>query len=80
METTEGAQRPAETACWTEHLARAAEAFAHEMRGRVPEEFTKHARGSLKEGLLAMRSLLDAGIERIEREEREKTARHVPVE
>ena len=46
----------------------------------MPEEFTKHARGSLKEGLLAMRSLLDAGIERIEHEEREKTARHVPVE
>jgi len=80
MDTPEATKSPTDAACWTEHLARAAEAFAHEMRERVPEEFTKHARGSLKEGLLAMRSLLDAGIERIEREEREKTARHVPVE
>jgi hypothetical protein len=80
MEKPEATQTPTDAAGWTEHLARAAEAFAREMRERVPDEFTKHARGSLKEGLLAMRSLLDAGIERIEREEREKTARHVPVE
>jgi len=80
MDTPEATKSQADSAGWTEHLARAAEAFARELRERVPEEFTKHARGSLKEGLLAMRSLLDAGIERIEREEREKTARHVPIE
>lgn len=71
------------TACdprWTEHLARAAEAFAHEMRGAMPEEFTKHARGSLHEALLAIRSLIDAGIQKIEREEAAIKAKKVKVE
>jgi hypothetical protein len=65
---------------WTEHLARAAEAFAREMRGAVPDEFAKHARGSIRETLLAIRSLIDSGIQRIDREERERTARRVKVE
>jgi hypothetical protein len=80
MENSETAKSTADPTTWAEHLARAAEAFAREMRGSVPEEFTKHARSSVKEGLLAMRSLLDAGISRIDRVEREKTVRRVPVE
>jgi hypothetical protein len=55
---------------WTEHLANAAEAFARELRGSVPQDFSGHARGSMREALLAVRSLLDAGIERLEREEK----------
>jgi hypothetical protein len=64
---------------WTEHLARAAESFAAELRGTVPQDFSSHARGSLREALMAVRSLLDAGIERLEREER-PTPRKVEVE
>lgn len=64
---------------WTEHLARAAEAFAQELRRTVPEDFSGHARGSMREALLAVRSLLDIGIERLEKEEKEK-ARKVEVE
>jgi hypothetical protein len=64
---------------WTDHFVRACEAFAAEMRGAVPEPFSSHARGSLKEALLAMRSLLDAGIERLE-EKPATPARKVEVE
>jgi len=80
-ENTEGhAHGAAGDPRWTEHLARAAEAFAREMRGAMPEEFAKHARGSLHEALLAIRSLIDAGIERIEREEGAMKAKKVKVE
>lgn len=64
---------------WTEHLARAAESFAKELRGTVPEDFSGHARGSMREALLAVRSLLDVGIERLEKEEK-STPRKVEVE
>jgi hypothetical protein len=46
----------------------------------VPDEFAMHARGSIRETLLAIRSLIDSGIQRIDREERERTARRVKVE
>ncbi len=65
---------------WTIHLARAADAFCAEMRGVVPDEFSKHARGSVKEALLAVRSLIDAGIERCEAEPRKPKARKIEVE
>src|SRR5262245_27331091 len=65
---------------WTEHLARAADAFAEEMRGAVPDEFSKHAKGSMKEALLALRSLLDRGIESLEGAESKPKARKVPVD
>jgi hypothetical protein len=54
---------------WTEHLARAAETFAAELREGAPGDFSDHARGSLREALLALRTLLDAGIERLEQED-----------
>lgn len=65
---------------WTEHLMLAADAFAREMRGYVPGEFSEHARGSMREALLAIRSLLDAGIERFEQDERKSAARKIEVE
>jgi hypothetical protein len=64
---------------WTEHLCRAADAFAAEMRGAVPPEFTKHAQGSMREALLAVRSLVDTAIDRMDREAKPK-ARKVDVE
>jgi hypothetical protein len=64
---------------WTEHLARAAEAFASELRGVVPDDFSGHARGTLREALLAVRSLLDTGIDRLEKQEPSKP-RKVEVE
>lgn len=64
---------------WTEHLARAAEALAVELRGGVPEDFSDHARGSLREALLALRSLLDAGVARLEQEE-QASPRKIEVE
>jgi hypothetical protein len=65
---------------WTEHLMRAADAFARELRGTVPEEFSRHARGSVREALLAVRGLIDASIERLDREEQAQPARKIEVE
>jgi hypothetical protein len=65
---------------WSEHLVRAFEAFAREMHGAVPPEFARHARGSAREGLLAIRSLIDAKIARIDAMERNRERRQVPVE
>ena len=64
---------------WTEHLARAAEAFARELRHTVPEDFSSHTRDSMREALLAVRSLLDLGIDRLEHEEKTRP-RKVDVE
>ncbi len=64
---------------WTEHLLRAAEGFARELRGAVPEDFRDHARQSARQALLALRSLLDSGIECLEKKEA-RAARKVPVE
>ena len=65
---------------WSEHLVRAVEAFAREMHGAMPPEFARHARGSAREGLLAIRSLIDAKIARIDAMERNQERRQVPVE
>lgn len=71
-------ESPGETR-WTEHLARAAESFARELRGTVPEDFSGHARGSMREALMAVRSLLDLGIERLD-EKGKAEPRKVEVE
>ncbi|MFQ5599704.1 MAG: hypothetical protein ACE5G2_04030 [Candidatus Krumholzibacteriia bacterium] len=65
---------------WAEHMMRAADAFAREMRGVVPDGFSSHARGSLREALLAIRSLIDSGIERLEEEERKPAGKPRKVE
>ena len=81
MEQQPTQARPVADPRWTEHLMRAANAFAREMRGVVPDEFSQHARGSVREGLLAIRSLIDASIERLDREEqRQQPARKIEVE
>lgn len=66
---------------WTEHLRRAADAFCDEMGDAVPNEFSRHARGSLREALLAIRSVIDTGIDKLNEEEKQKSApRKVEVE
>ena len=53
------------------------------LMGLLPDEFVTHMRAAQKEMLLAMRSLLDAGIHKIEERERRRTTRRttkVPVE
>ena len=79
-QTQAHAETPKPDPRWTEHLVRAADAFAREMRGVVPDGFSEHARGSLREGLLAIRSLLDAGIAQLEREEKAQTGRKIEIE
>lgn len=79
-ETGSGRAEGAPEVRWPEHLARACEAFASEMRDCVPREFARHARGSVREALLAVRSLIDAGIEKIDRESKDAEPRKVPVE
>ncbi len=79
MENPSAQERPAEDPRWTEHLMRAVHAFAWEMRGAVPDEFSRHARGSVREGLLAVRSLIDSSIERLDRDE-QQPARKIEVE
>ena len=80
MEERNGTRAPGDEARWCEHLLRAAEAFAREMRGAVPEGFSTHARGSLREALLAVRSLIDSGVDRLDREAHGKEARRIEVE
>lgn len=46
----------------------------------VPEEFRAHLRASRKEMLLAMRSLIDAAIERTEEKPRSKKTTKIEVE
>jgi hypothetical protein len=65
---------------WSQHLVRAVDAFAREMHGAVPPEFARHARGSARECLLAIRSLIDAKIARIDAMESNQERRQVPVE
>jgi hypothetical protein len=79
-QTQSHAGKPVTEARWAEHLMRAADAFAREMRGVVPDGFSEHARGSLREGLLAIRSLIDAGIEQLERQEHARAGRKIDIE
>lgn len=45
------------------------------MMGMLPEDFVHHMREAQKEMLLAMRSLLDTGVSKIEEKERRRAAR-----
>jgi hypothetical protein len=62
---------------WTEHLGKAFEAFVRDLRGVLPEETYTHLQASRKELLLALRSLIDREIEKLEEEP--KKARKVEV-
>lgn len=71
--------REAQRLDWVEHLGKACESFVQEMKGVLPEEAYKHLRASRKEFLLAVRSLIDRRIERLEKEPQKK-ARRVEVQ
>jgi hypothetical protein len=64
---------------WVEHLGKAVEAFIREVKTILPEETREHLRGSRKEFLLAVRSLVDRQIEKLEKESQSK-ARRVEVQ
>jgi len=64
---------------WVEHLGKALEAFIRDLRGVLPEETYEHLRASQRESLLAVRSLIDRQIERLEKRP-EKVARKVEVQ
>lgn len=70
-------KREEERVEWVEHLSKAFEAFIRDLRGVLPEETHKHLQASRKELLLALRSLLDREIEKLEEEP--KKARKVEV-
>jgi hypothetical protein len=81
MAPKERTEEAAEGVRWTEHLCRAADAFAREMRGVVPDDFSRHARGSFREALLAIRSIVDTGIQKLDEEDAAKKGpRKVKVE
>jgi hypothetical protein len=70
---------------WEDYLAKTIKAFRTEVheggsKGLWPEEFWKHRRGAKKEMLLAWRSLLDAAIERLEKEPEKKKAEKITVQ
>jgi len=51
--------------------------FRASLRALLPEEFWEHRRAAQREALLAMRSLIDAALERLEEEERASRPKRV---
>ena len=54
---------------FVEHMKAAAEATANQWKSLIPKEFWEHGREARRETLLAMRSLVDSAIERLEEKE-----------
>lgn len=72
---------------WEDHLAETIKAFRKEMKGwqgdMFPTEFHTHRRAAHREVLLAWRALIDARIEKLEKQDQEQTApkvTRIPVE
>lgn len=63
---------------WEDHLAATIKAFRKEAKEWqsewLPDDFKTHHRAAQREMLLAMRSLVDAKIEKLEKQEKEKSA------
>ncbi len=53
-----------------QHFRAAREEFHKSMEGMVPPEFVEHHRKARKEMLLAWRSLIDASLDRMEKEKK----------
>lgn len=60
---------------WTSAMRDLEEGF----KGLLPEDFRKHRRAAKKEALLAVRSLLDAAIERLEKEPAPRTRKAAKI-
>lgn len=56
---------------WIEHLAQACDSFMEEMFSFVPEETKKHLKNARKEVLLALKSVIERRIEKLEKPEKE---------
>ena len=70
---------------FVQHSRAAGKAFVAQWKSLIPEEFWEHRRAARREGLLALRSLVDAAIERLEKPEdnppkRRRSSRKVKVE
>lgn len=77
--------QPAEEKTWEDHLAAAIKAFRQEAKewhaGLFPAEFHTHRRAAQRETLLALRALIDAKIERLEKaDQAAPKATRIPVE
>jgi hypothetical protein len=77
--------QPEEEKTWEDYLAAAVKAFRKEMKqvcGEIlPAEFHTHRRAAQREMLLALRALIDAKIERLEKAEHATPkATRIPVE
>ncbi len=57
---------------WVEYLSKAVDAFIDDMKTVVPDETKTHLRNSVKEFMLAVRTLIDRKIEKIEGEKKEE--------
>jgi|Deesub1362B_J571_1020462.scaffolds.fasta_scaffold29000_2 hypothetical protein len=57
---------------WVEYLSKAVDAFIDDMKTVVPDETKTHLRNSVKEFMLAIRTLIDRKIEKIEGEKKEE--------
>ncbi len=64
---------------WVQHLGKAAESLARDIRGIIPEESYGHLRASRREFWLAIRSIIDRRITSLE-EEGPPTARRLQVQ
>lgn len=63
---------------FVQHMKSAAKAMRKQWGSLIPEEFWQYRREARREMLLALRSLVDAAIERLERSE-EKPANRPPM-
>lgn len=64
---------------WVIYLGKAVESFIKEIKGTFPEETKDHVRNAFKEMMLALRSLLDEGITKMEKKTESKKVRKVKV-
>lgn len=65
-ETEREEERPGYEKCPLQAWATALRDLSKSIHGLLPEEFWRHKRAARREALLALRSLLDAAIERLE--------------
>ncbi len=56
---------------WIEYLSKAVDAFIDDMKAVVPEETKTHLKNSVKEFMLAIRTLIDRKIEKFEEKKEE---------
>ncbi len=58
---------------WMSYLGKAVDAFLEDVKGSVPDELKKHLKTSIKEMLLAARTVIDKGVEKLDTTEKLET-------